>query len=66
MPARRRRKTAETLATEAGNVAKRVTEAVSHEAQAQGLTTDGLKDAARATRDKLSAVGAAATDRLRQ
>jgi hypothetical protein len=54
------RKTAETLATEAGNVAKRVSDAVSSEAQAQGLTTDGLKDATRSTREKLSAVGAAA------
>jgi hypothetical protein len=59
------RTTAETLASEAGNVAKRVADAVVDEAQAQGLTTAGLKDAALAARDKLSSVGIAATDRLR-
>jgi hypothetical protein len=60
------RQTAETLATEAGDVARRVTDAVVDEAQAQGLTTDGLKEATRATRDKLNAVGLAATERLRR
>lgn len=60
-----RRKASE-FASEAGAVARRVIDEVSNEAQAQGLTGATVSDAVSASREKLSAVGSAATSAFKR
>jgi hypothetical protein len=60
------RRKAMDIASEAGAVAQRVADEVSSEAQAQGLTASDAKNAWTAARDKVSAVGMAATDALKR